>query len=108
MKGEHIGELEELVLLAVGSLSDLAYAVAILDVIVKSTNRTLDVTAIHAVLRRLEKKGYVISSMGEGTPERGGQTQTLFYAVSGQSAGAGQYHGSEDCALQQITAFSFY
>ena len=78
MKGEHIGELEELVLLAVGSLHDKAYAVAILDVIVKNTNRTLDVTAIHAVLRRLEKKGYVSSSMGEGTPERGGRRKRFF------------------------------
>ncbi len=78
MRGEHIGELEELVLLAVGSLLDKAYAVAILDVIKQSTNRTLDVTAIHAVLRRLEKKGLVSSSMGGATAERGGRRKRYF------------------------------
>ena len=56
MKGNHIGELEELVLLAVGSLyKEGAYAVAIVDVIKENSNRILDVTAIHAVLRRLER-----------------------------------------------------
>ena len=33
MKGHHVGELEELVLLTVGSLYENAYAVAILNVI---------------------------------------------------------------------------
>lgn len=78
MKGEHIGELEELVLLSVGSIYDNAYAVNILNVITDNTNRRIDVTAIHAVLRRLEKKGYVKSSMGGATAERGGRRKRFF------------------------------
>ncbi len=78
MKGHHIGELEELVLLTVGSLYENAYAVAILNVIKENTQRVLDVTAIHAVLRRLEAKGYVTSSMGGATSERGGRRKRFF------------------------------
>ncbi len=78
MKGSTIGELEELVLLTVGSLYEGAYAVSILEVIKENTNRVLDVTAIHAVLRRLEFKGFVKSSMGGATRERGGRRKRFF------------------------------
>ena len=78
MQRESIGELEEFVLLSVGSLSDQAYAIAILEVIKEHTGRSLDVTSIHSVLRRLDKKGYVKSSMGGATKERGGRRKRLF------------------------------
>ncbi|MEO9870770.1 PadR family transcriptional regulator [Ekhidna sp.] len=78
MKGEHIGELEELVLLTVGSLLSEAYAVIILEEIKNNTKRNMDVTAIHSVLRRLEKKGYVCSEMGGASNERGGRRKRFF------------------------------
>lgn len=78
MKRESIGELEELVLLTVGSLLEEAYAVAILDELVAKTGRSMDVTAIHSVLRRLEKKGYVCSDMRGATQERGGRRKRFF------------------------------
>ncbi len=78
MKGEHIGELEELVLLTVGALGESAYAVTILNEIRKNTSRSPDVTAIHSVLRRLEKKGMVKSEMGGATNERGGRRKRFF------------------------------
>ncbi len=78
MKGEHLGELEELVLLTVGSLINEAYAVVILEEIKTNTNRSMDVTAIHSVLRRLEKKGYVSSEMGGASSERGGRRKRFF------------------------------
>ena len=78
MKGEHIGELEELVLLTVGSLTNQAYAVIILEEIKENANRKMDVTAIHSVLRRLEKKGLVQSEMGGATKERGGRRKRYF------------------------------
>jgi DNA-binding PadR family transcriptional regulator len=78
MRGEHLGELEELVLLTVGSLYKEAYAVAILNEILSGTKRKIDVTAIHSVLRRLEKKGYVKSEMGGATNERGGRRKRFF------------------------------
>lgn len=78
MKGEHLGELEELTLLTVGSLINEAYAVVILEEIKSNTNRSMDVTAIHSVLRRLEKKGYVSSEMGGASSERGGRRKRFF------------------------------
>jgi PadR family transcriptional regulator PadR len=78
MQRESIGELEELVLLSVGSLSEQAYAVSILEVIEENSKRTLDVTAVHSVLRRLDSKGYVKSTMGGATKERGGRRKRLF------------------------------
>lgn len=78
MNRTQIGELEELVLLSVGSLLDEAYAVSILNVIKEHTGRQLDVTAIHSVLRRLEKKGLVSSSMGGATAKRGGRRKKFF------------------------------
>ncbi len=79
MKENSIGELEELVLLAVGTLYDQqAYAVEILSVITEETGRNMDVTAIHSVLRRLEKKGFLNSSMGGATAERGGRRKRFF------------------------------
>lgn len=78
MKGEHLGELEELVLLTIGSLYKEAYAVAILEEITQKTNRRMDVTAVHSVLRRLEKKGYTQSEMGGATADRGGRRKRFF------------------------------
>lgn len=78
MKGEHIGELEELVLLTVGALNREAYAVLIMEEIKNNSSRTMDVTAIHSVLRRLEKKGLVASEMGGATAERGGRRKRFF------------------------------
>ncbi len=78
MKGESIGELEELVLLSVGSLGNEAYAVNILNEIKDQAARSIDVTAVHAVLRRLDKKGFVTSRMGGATAERGGRRKRLF------------------------------
>ena len=78
MRGENIGELEELVLLTVGALDREAYAVLIMEEIKINSNRKMDVTAIHSVLRRLEKKGFVASEMGGATSERGGRRKRFF------------------------------
>lgn len=87
MKRESLGELEELVLLTVGALSSAAYAVTILQEIIEQTGRQPDVTAIHSVLRRLEAKGLVISSMGGATEERGGRRKRFFtLTVAGRKA----------------------
>ena len=70
--------MEELVLLTVGSLQEQSYAVNILADIRENSNRQMDVTAIHSVLRRLERKGYVNSEMGGATAERGGRRKRFF------------------------------
>jgi len=78
MKGTYLGEFEELVLLGVGVLYQKAYGVAILEEIENQTGRSLNISGVHAALKRLEEKGYVKSLMGEPTQERGGRRKRLF------------------------------
>ncbi len=78
MKGSYLGEFEELVLLTVGSLYKEAYGVAIMDEIESQTERSVNVSAVHAALKRLEAKGFVNSHMGGATNERGGRRKRYF------------------------------
>jgi len=77
-KGNNIGELEELILLLVGVLRDEAYAVGVLQEMKSQTGRELNISAIHAVLNRLEEKGFVSSEMGGATQERGGRRKRFY------------------------------
>ncbi len=74
----YLGELEELVLLMVPLLQDEAYGVAIVQELEKQASRELSISAVHAVLHRLEEKGYVKSKMGGVSEERGGRRKRLF------------------------------
>lgn len=78
MKRDSIGELEELVLLTVGALADEAYGVAVMEEIERQTGRKINISAIHTVLKRLEAKGFLKSSMGGATEERGGRRKRIF------------------------------
>ena len=82
MKGTHLGEFEELVLLTIASLLDSAYSVAVCDELSKHAGRTVKLGVVHAVLNRLEEKGLVKSELGEATAARGGMRKR-FYAVTG-------------------------
>ncbi|MEQ9303682.1 MAG: helix-turn-helix transcriptional regulator [Marinoscillum sp.] len=77
-KGEHLGELEELILLTIGALNNEAYGVTIMDENKLSAGREINVSAVHAVLKRLETKGYLKSWMGGATQERGGRRKRFF------------------------------
>jgi PadR family transcriptional regulator, regulatory protein PadR len=78
MKGTYLGELEELVLLTVGVLHPKAYGVAVMDEIARKVGRSLNISAVHAVLTRLEDKGFVQSQMSEPSQERGGRRKRIF------------------------------
>lgn len=78
MKGTHLGEFEELVLLVVGALFDDAYGVAIKQEIRKQAKRKVTLSTVHAALHRLEQKGYLKSRLGDPTNERGGKRKRLF------------------------------
>ncbi len=78
MKGSYIGELEELVLLTVGILFPNAYGVAVMDELRNQANRDLNISAVHAVLTRLEEKGLLKSNMSSPTEERGGRRKRIF------------------------------
>ena len=74
----YLGELEELVLLMVALLNQEAYGVLITEELKEQAGRELSISAVHAVLHRLEEKGFVKSSMGGASAERGGRRKRLF------------------------------
>lgn len=78
MRGTYLGELEELVLLAVAALNENAYAVSVRAEIESRANRKVNISAIHASLYRLEDKGFLDSYMGEATNKRGGKSKRIF------------------------------
>ena len=87
MKGTHLGEFEELVLLAVCILYEDAYGLSIMDEIEKRGKRTVTISSVHKALMRLEQKGFLRSHMGGATEERGGRKKRLFTITgSGKSA----------------------
>jgi len=87
MKGTHLGEFEEIVLLSVAILGDDAYGNSVKDEIKKRLGRNPSIGALHASLGRLEEKGYLESWEGETTPERGGRRKR-YYKVTKTGAKA--------------------
>ena len=83
----YLGELEELILLMVALLNKEAYGVSITEELKKQTGREISICAVHAVLHRLEEKGFVKSKMGGASQERGGRRKRLFSMTAyGKSA----------------------
>jgi PadR family transcriptional regulator PadR len=77
-RGDYLGEFEQMVMLAVARLEDGAYGMAILDEIADRTGSNVAVASVYACLDRLERRGYVASTVGEPTPERGGRAKKFF------------------------------
>lgn len=71
-------EFELLVLLAVLSLKEDAYPLAIGDAIEARTRRKASRGAVLITLERLEDKGLLTSRYGDPTPVRGGKAKRLF------------------------------
>jgi PadR family transcriptional regulator len=81
MPEPYLGELEQIVLLAVLRLGDEAYTAPILDQIESQTGRTIARGALYTALDRLETKGCLRSRMGEPLAERGGRARR-YYTVT--------------------------
>ncbi|UXE66187.1 MAG: helix-turn-helix transcriptional regulator [Chryseotalea sp. WA131a] len=82
MAKEFLGEFEELVLTMVAALQEDAYGAAIAEEIETRLKREVNLSAVHVTLYRLEDKGYIKSSMGGGTNERGGRRKRIFAITS--------------------------
>ena len=78
MKGTHLGELEEVVLLVVANLFDNAYGILIKQEIEEKCNRSITISTVHNVLQRLSGKQFLESRYSDPTPERGGKRKLLF------------------------------
>jgi DNA-binding PadR family transcriptional regulator len=74
----HLGDLEQIVLLAVLRLGDRAYTVPILEEIEAQSGRKVARGALYTALDRLETKGCLRSRLGDPLPERGGRPRRYF------------------------------
>jgi DNA-binding PadR family transcriptional regulator len=71
-------DFEQQVLLAVWQRGDDAYGTTVRDEIEKRTGREVSQGAVYTTLIRLEKKGFLRSSMSDPTPVRGGKAKRFF------------------------------
>ncbi len=77
-KGKHLGEFEQMVLLALLRLNDDAYGVTVRREIQNRTDRRVAIGAVYACLERLERKGYVTARVSDPQPIPGGRARKYF------------------------------
>jgi len=77
-RGEILGPLEQIILLALMRLKSEAYGMTVRREIEERTGRNISIGAVYATLERLEAKGYVSSFTGAPTHERGGRAKRFF------------------------------
>jgi PadR family transcriptional regulator PadR len=78
MNKEFLGEFEELVLTMVGILQEESYGSAIVTEMKERIGRSVNLSAVHVTLYRLEDKGLVKSKLGGATNVRGGRRKRFF------------------------------
>ncbi len=83
MKGERLGEFEELILLCVRKLGEEAHGAAIQEVLSERAGRDVTLGAIYAALDRAQRKGFADSWLGEPTAVRGGRAKRHYALTPG-------------------------
>lgn len=78
MKKYQLGEFEEIVILTIGVLNNVAYSVTIKDEIESRLSRTVSLGALHTALKRMEDKGFLKSYEGDSSDERAGRPKRYF------------------------------
>ena len=79
---ENLGELEQLVLLALIRLGNEAYGIPVQQELARVAKRRATFATVYATLQRLEAKDFVRSRLGEPTAERGGRRKKYFEPTS--------------------------
>jgi PadR family transcriptional regulator PadR len=77
-----IGEFEEIVLLVVAVQHQEAYGLSITTTIEQKLQRSVTLSSVHTALYRLEEKGFVKSTIGGSSKERGGRRKRIFIITS--------------------------
>lgn len=75
-----LGDLEQLVMLALLRLGDDGFGAAVQREIAERSGRDVTLGAVYTALARLEEKGFVESFVGDPLPQRGGRRRR-HYAV---------------------------
>ncbi|MBO3698089.1 PadR family transcriptional regulator [Roseivirga sp. E12] len=107
MSEQSLGEFEELVLLVVAANNSEAYGVLILEQLSAKLDKKLNISAIHVVLKRMENKGYVESSFGGITNERGGRRKKYYSITSLGKRVLDRQYELRTSIYQQIPKISF-
>lgn len=76
-KGDHLGDLEAVVMAAVARAAPAANGVAVYDELTRVTARDPSLPGVHVTLRRLEDKGLLSSQEGNPSP-RGGKPRRYY------------------------------
>lgn len=74
----YLGELEQLILLALARLGDNAYGVTVRQTVADSTGRDITLGTVYKTLWRLEQKKFVSCWIAEPTAERGGRRKKMY------------------------------
>jgi DNA-binding PadR family transcriptional regulator len=77
-KGDHLGEFEQLVLLAILRLDEDAYGMTVRRELESTAQRKATLGSVYGTLDRLEKKGLVRSWRTAPDPVRGGHPRRYF------------------------------
>ncbi len=77
---EVLGTLEEIVLMILLN-DERINSVDIAKNYERTLGKSISIPAIHVVLKRMEKKGWVKSEFGEPTAERGGRRKRIYWAT---------------------------
>lgn len=82
---EYLGEFEQVVLWALARLRGPAYGASIHQEILEATGRDVSIPAVYVTLKRMERKGLVVSSV-EPPPEGGRATRNYRLRPEGEEA----------------------
>jgi PadR family transcriptional regulator PadR len=93
---------DEMLLLAILSLGDNAYGLTIRRAVSSATGKEWSIGAIYDPLYRLEKKGYVESSLTEPTAERGGRSKRIFRITPRGKKALGEHKAVRDNLWRKI------
>ena len=86
-KTAYLGELENMILLAILRLGEEAYGMSIREELEQRAGRPVTRSAAYITLERLVNKGYVTTRMGDPSPHRGGKAKRYFtLTADGQEA----------------------
>jgi PadR family transcriptional regulator PadR len=97
-----LGELEEMVLLAVLRLGEDAYGATILRELDEQAGRDVPRGSVYVTLDRLESKGLVKSRAGEPTAQRGGRAPRLVALTKGGLAALRRQHQARGRLLEGL------
>ena len=88
-----LGDLEQLVMLALMRLDTEAFGAAVQREIEDRTGRAVTLGAVYTALARLEDKGFVRSEVGAPLPQRGGRRRRIYHVLpAGRTATAQAWH----------------